>query len=261
MWKQPDFLDLPARAVKPRSQGITHVLDKGLTTPALEALLWQAGDLIDVVKIGWGIGYIDPTLEDRLKLCRHAGVMVSLGGTLLEIAVAQGRLDALRRWAAAHEIDAVEVSNGLQLLPVERKARLVRQLSADFVVFAEAGAKDGRAPVRPDCWVTEMEADLAAGARWVIAEGRESGTVGLYHADGHIREELVEVIASRVPVTRVIFEAPRKSQQTWFVQRFGPDVNLGNVPPDEVLPLETLRLGLRADTVDVPWPGRPAVAS
>jgi phosphosulfolactate synthase len=128
---------------------------------------------------------------------------------------------------------------------------LVRELSTDFVVLAETGAKDGHAPVVTEHWLTELAADLAGGARWVIAEGRESGTVGLYTDDGGVREELVDAIADRIPVERVIFEAPRKAQQAWFVRRFGPDVNLGNIPPDEVLPLETLRLGLRADTAAV----------
>ena len=130
----------------------------------------------------------------------------------------------------------------------ERKTELVRQLSADLTVFAETGAKDDHAPVVTEEWLAEMAADLDAGASWVIAEGRESGTVGLYHDDGSVRADLVEAIADRIPVDRVIFEAPRKAQQAWFIKRFGADVNLGNVPPEEVLALETLRLGLRADT-------------
>jgi phosphosulfolactate synthase len=178
-------------------------------------------------------------------------VSVCLGGTLLEVAAAQGRLDEFRRWATEIGVDSVEVSNGLQALSPARKVELVRTLAADFVVFAEAGVKDGHAPVVAESWLAEMEADLAAGADWVIAEGRESGTVGLYHDDGRVRDELVYSIAARIPVERVIFEAPKKAQQTWFVRRFGADVNLGNVPLDEALPLETLRLGLRADTAVV----------
>lgn len=248
MWDCPDFLELPERDHKPRRRGLTHVLDKGVTTAALEALLAQAGDFVDVLKIGWGIAYVDPTVKDRVALCNAAGVTVSLGGTLLEVCVAQGRVDELRRWAAGIGIDAVEVSDGLQAMTSARKTQLVRSLSADFMVLAETGAKDGHAPVVTDHWLAEMEADLAAGASWVIAEGRESGTVGLYHDDGSVRAELVEAIAARLPVDRVIFEAPRKAQQTWFIHRFGAGVNLGNVALDDVLPLETLRLGLRADT-------------
>jgi phosphosulfolactate synthase len=251
MWECPDFLDLPPRDTKPRRLGLTHVLDKGMTTSALEALLIQAGDYIDVVKIGWGIGYIDPTIKERVALCHSAGIVVSLGGTLLEVAAVQGRLDGLQRWAEHIGVDAVEVSNGLQAFSGETKVAVVRRLANHFTVLAEAGAKDGHAPVVAQQWLAEMEADLAAGARWVIAEGRESGTVGLYRADGSVREDLVDLLTSRLSLEQVIFEAPQKSQQVWFIRHLGLDVNLGNVAPDEVMPLETLRLGLRADTAQV----------
>ncbi len=248
MWDRPDFLELPERDHKPRGRGLTHVLEKGMTTRALEAQLAQTGELIDVLKIGWGIAYVDPTVKDQVALCNAAGVTVCLGGTLLEVCNAQGRVDNLRRWAAGLGIDAIEVSDGLQAMTAERKTELIATLSADFIVLAETGAKDGHVPVVTEQWLAEMEADLAAGATWVIAEGRESGTVGLYHGDGSLRVELVEAIAARLPLDRVIFEAPRKAQQVEFICRFGAGVNLGNVTPEEVLPLETLRLGLRADT-------------
>jgi phosphosulfolactate synthase len=222
-----------------------------MTTPALEALLAHVGDYVDVLKIGWGIAYIDPTVKDRVALCNAAGVTVSLGGTLLEVCVAQNRVAELRRWATGIGIDAIEVSDGLQALTPQQKTELVRTLSSDFTVLAETGAKDGHIPVITEQWLTEMEADLAAGATWVIAEGRESGTVGLYHSDASVRSELVEAISDRLPMDRVIFEAPQKAQQVEFIRSFGPGVNLGNVAPDEVLPLETLRLGLRADTAVV----------
>jgi phosphosulfolactate synthase len=248
VWDSPNFLELPERDRKPRRRGLTHVLDKGMTTAALDALLAQAGDFVDVLKIGWGIAYVDPMVKERIALCNAAGVMVSLGGTLLEVCVAQGRVDELRRWAAGIGVGAVEVSDGLQTLTPARKTELVRSLATDFTVLAETGAKDSHVPVVTEQWQAEMEADLAAGASWVIAEGRESGTVGLYHDDGSVRAELVDAIATCLPVDRVIFEAPHKSQQAWLIRRLGAGVNLGNVPLDEVLPLETLRLGLRADT-------------
>jgi phosphosulfolactate synthase len=210
-----------------------------------------------VIKIGWGIAYIDPDLKQRVALCQSAGVVSSLGGTLLEIAESQGRVAQLTEWAEENGITAVEVSDGLQALPPGRKTELVRRLAERFVVLAETGSKDGRVPVVASDWVDEMTADLDAGARWVVVEGRESGTVGLYHGDGSLRTELVDAIARRLPLDKVIFEAPRKPQQAWLVHHFGADVNLGNVPPDEVIPLETLRLGLRADTAVV----RGAVAS
>jgi phosphosulfolactate synthase len=248
MWDRPDFLDLPARSSKPRVQGLTHVLDKGVPVAVLDGVLAQAAELIDVLKIGWGISYVDRTLKQRVALCDAADILVSLGGTLLEVAAIRGRVRELRHWALEQGVRAVEVSNGLGMLTVDRKVELIRRLAADFTVLAETGAKDGRVPVVPALWVDEMKRDLDAGARWVIAEGRESGTVGLFQGDSSVREELVEAIASHLPLDRVIFEAPLKAQQAWFIRFLGPGVNLGNVPPEETLSLETLRLGLRADT-------------
>lgn len=257
MWDCPGFLDLPVREDKPRSRGLTHSLDRGTPIADLEARLGQVGHLIDVLKIGWGIAYVDPAIKQRAALCDTAGVTLCLGGTLLEIAVAQNRLPELRRWAADIGVHAVEVSNGLECLSVADKSSLVRSLSSEFVVLAETGAKDGHSPVVAANWLAEMEADLEAGATWVIAEGRESGTVGLYDTDGGVREDLVDAIAERIPLDRVIFEAPRKDQQAWFVRHLGFDTSLGNVAIDEVLPLETLRLGLRADTAVMPLPTMP----
>jgi phosphosulfolactate synthase len=245
----PSFLQLPARAAKPRSSGITHVLDSGLTPEGTRAFLGQAGHLVDIVKVGWGIGYIDPQLSTKVSTCTEHGCPVSLGGTLFEVAAIQDRVGELRDWALSVGMTHIEVSNGLRALTASRKHALVRELSADFVVLAETGAKEGNYPPTPAEWAEEMTRDLDAGASWVIAEGRESGTVGLYHADQGIREDLVSAILAWVPAEKVIFEAPGKSQQAWFVRQFGADVNIGNVAPASVLALETLRLGLRADTV------------
>lgn len=244
----PTFLDLPARSSKPRDRGVTHVLDKGLDVGATRALIAHVGGLLDVVKIGWGIGYVDPELAARVAAYRQAGTIVSLGGTLLEVVAAQGRVEELRAWALSVGIDAIEVSNGLGLLDRAGKTKLVEFFSQDFHVAAEVGSKDATTPVLARHWADEMRADLDAGARWVIAEGRESGTVGLYEQDGAVRDDLVGYLVARVPVDRMIFEAPHKAQQTWFIRTVGPEVNLGNIAPDDVLPLETLRLGLRADT-------------
>ncbi|TNC28258.1 phosphosulfolactate synthase [Amycolatopsis alkalitolerans] len=248
MANSPGFLDLPERAVKPRARGITHVLDKGLTPAATDALLSQVAHLIDIVKVGWGIGYVDPTLSRRAAACAAAGVSVCLGGTLLEVAARQGRVDELRSWALSVGITHLEVSNGLCLLDPDDKLALIKELSGQFTVLAETGAKDGTRPVHARQWAEEMARDLDAGARWVVAEGRESGTVGLYRSDQSIREDVVAAVVDRVGPENLIFEAPTKAQQTWFVRALGADVSLGNVEPSAVLPLETLRLGLRADT-------------
>jgi phosphosulfolactate synthase len=245
----PTFLKLPARAVKPRSRGITHVLDSGHTPEGMLAFLGQAAHLMDIVKIGWGIGYIDPALAAKVSMCAEHGCPVSLGGTLLEVVAMQDCVAEFRDWALQVGITHVEVSDGLRALPPSRKQTLIRELAADFVVLAETGAKEGNYPPTPAEWGEEMARDLDAGASWLIAEGRESGTVGLYRADQEIREDLVEGILAWVPPDKIIFEAPLKGQQAWFVRQLGADVNLGNVAPASVLALETLRLGLRADTV------------
>ena len=250
MFDQPQFLALPPRSEKPRTQGLTHVLDKGMSLRALEELLGHA-DYIDVVKIGWGIGYIAKDLASRVRMCRQADVSLCLGGTLLELAASRRAVPELARWAQAAGINALEVSNGLAAMSLPEKRELIRSLSNDFDVFAETGTKDDGDDTSPHQWVAEMEGDLEAGARHVIAEGRESGTVGLYRPDGSPRAELIAAITERLPFGRVIFEAPVKAQQTWLIRRFGADVGLGNVDPEEILALETLRLGLRADTADL----------
>ena len=245
---RPNFLTLPSRDSKPRSRGLTHVLDKGLTVPATAALIDQSADLIDIVKVGWGIGYVDPQFTQRVAAYRAAGVHVSLGGTFLEVCAAQGKVAELHEWALSCGVSVVEVSNGLGLLDRDAKAALVRQFSTDFTVAAEVGAKDPSVPVVADEWIAEMESDLEAGAQWLVTEGRESGTVGIYNGNGSVRDDLIDAIGARIPLERVIFEAPSKAQQTWFISTVGPHVNLGNIATDDVIPLETLRLGLRADT-------------
>jgi len=247
----PTFLDLPGRQVKPRTRGVTHVLDKGLGLAAAQGLLDHVAHLVDIVKIGWGIGYVDPGLAPKVAAYRAADIHVCLGGTLLEVCESQGKVAELREWALEAGISAIEVSDGLCALDRHRKSELVAELSRDFVVLAEVGSKDAATPVVGAEWLADMQADLDAGATWVIAEGRESGTVGIYDGDGGVRDALVETLLAKIPLDRIVFEAPHKAQQAWFVRHFGAEVNLGNIAPDEVLPLETLRLGLRADTAVV----------
>jgi phosphosulfolactate synthase len=247
----PGFLALPERTAKPRITGLTHVLDKGLSLVQLQSLIETGGTSIDFIKLGWGTAYVSNGVKAKVAMCRGAGINLCLGGTLFEIAVRQGRLHAYVRWLHRLGIKHIEVSNGAVDLPVQRKRALIRTLSAELRVIAEVGSKDSSRPVIAAEWVEEMAGDLEAGASLLIAEGRESGTVGLYHADGEVREELVEAITEALPAGRVLFEAPRKEQQAWLIRRIGSNVNLGNIPPAEVLALETLRLGLRADTLDL----------
>jgi len=246
-----DFLALPERAAKPRRRGVTHVIDKGLPIPTLEGLLEIAGAHIDFVKFGWGTAYVSAHIRAKVVACREAKVCTCVGGTLLELATVQGKLREFVRWADSIGFDAVEVSEGTVEFGAGIKSGLIEAMARDFVVLAEVGSKDGESPVRPADWAAQMEADLDSGATFVLAEGRESGTVGLYHPDGRIREPLVTALVARVPVDKIIFEAPAPAQQKWFVRHLGVDVNLGNVPTDEVIALETLRRGLRADTANL----------
>jgi phosphosulfolactate synthase len=243
-----DFLALPERTAKPRVRGVTHVIDRGLPISTLESLLDQAGAHIDFVKFGWGTAYVSRHIRDKVVACHDAKVRTCVGGTLLELATVQGKLREFVRWADSIGFEAIEVSEGTVELGAGIKAGLIEAMARDFTVLAEVGSKDPEVPVRPSAWVAQMEADLDAGAAFVLAEGRESGTVGLYHPDGRIREPLVSALVARVPAERIIFEAPVPAQQKWFVRHLGIDVNLGNVAPDEVIALETLRRGLRADT-------------
>jgi phosphosulfolactate synthase len=246
----PDFLDLPARTAKPRRAGITHVLDRGMSPLELESLLATAGEHIDLIKLGWGTAYVSRGVRDKVAICREAGIAVSLGGTLLEIAFEQGKVDAYLEWLRELGIDHVEVSNGSLGIPVEDKRALISQLAGEFTVIAEVGSKRSLDAVAEE-WVGEMLGDLAAGAALVIAEGRESGTVGLFDASGAVHAELVEAILHAVGPEVVIFEAPLRSQQTWLIRHAGPNVNLGNIKAEDVIALETLRRGLRFETLDL----------
>jgi phosphosulfolactate synthase len=243
-----DFLALPERTAKPRQRGVTHVIDRGLPIATLESLLDVAGAHIDFVKFGWGTAYVSRHIRAKVVACGEAKVRTCTGGTLLELASAQGKLREFVRWADSLGFDAVEVSEGTVDLGPGMKTGLIEALSRDFCVLAEVGSKDAARPVRAAAWAAVVQRDLDAGAAFVIAEGRESGNVGLYGPDGTVRESLVGALLTRLPSERIIFEAPAGAQQKWFVRRLGIDVNLGNVPPDDVIALETLRRGLRSDT-------------
>ncbi len=248
----PDFLALPQRPPKPREVGLTHVMDKGHSLQQIEGLFAGCGEYVDIVKLGWGTSYVTRNLRDKLDLYRNLGVPVVLGGTLLEVALGQGRFDEWRRWVSDLGLTHVEVSDGAITLDHDEKLRFIETLAKDFTVLSEVGSKDTTVVVAPYRWVEMILSELAAGAWKVITEARETGTAGLYRPDGEIRTGLVDEIVHSVDVDRLLFEAPQKAQQVWFITTFGPNVNLGNIPPEEIIPLETLRLGLRADTLGLP---------
>ena len=244
------FLDVPARSPKPRTRGLTHVIDKGLNLREIEGLFDTAGEYVDVVKLGWGTSYVTRNLEKKIALYRSLQTPVVCGGTLFEAAVGRGRLDEYRRWLSDNRFSHVEVSDGTIDLPHERKLELVAELARDFVVLSEVGSKDADVVYAPYQWVEWMTGELAAGAWKVITEARETGTAGIFRPTGEMRTGLIDEIVHEIDVGDIIFEAPTKASQAWFVRQFGPEVNLGNIPPEEVIPLETLRLGLRADTLN-----------
>jgi phosphosulfolactate synthase len=245
----PDFLDLPQRPTKPRENGLTHVIDVGLAPTDAESLMRIAADHIDLIRLGFGSAYVTGALQEKVDLYHSHGVPVALGGTLTELAWLQRRIDGLRAWLQELGVEHVEVSSGSVEIPAEEKAELIRALASDFTVFAEVGEKDPAAIMAPYRWVELIEQALEAGAAKVVCEGRASGDAGMYRPDGEARTGLIDEIVHAIDFHRLIFEAPQRHQQVWFIEHLGAEVNLGNIRPDDVIPLETLRLGLRADTL------------
>lgn len=245
----PDFLDLPARPAKPRDTGLTHVIDIGLSPNDAENLMKTAAAHIDLIRLGFGSAYVTGALQEKVDLYQRHGVPVALGGTLTEIAWLQRRVDGLRAWLQELGVQHVEVSSGSVAIPPDEKADLIRTLAQDFTVYAEVGEKDPAAIMAPYVWVELINEALEAGAAKVVCEGRASGDAGLYRRDGEPRTGLLDEVVHSIDFHRLIFEAPQRHQQVWFIEHLGPEVNLGNIRPDDVIPLETLRLGLRADTL------------
>jgi phosphosulfolactate synthase len=244
-------LDLPARSSKPRDRGITHLMDRGLSLAEVDGLMEVAGDSVDIVKLGFGTALATGNLEPKLARYKQHDVPVVLGGTITELAVQQKRVDELVRWIRELGLVHIEVSDGtIDFDPAEKQALIERLAGDGFVVLSEVGSKDNEKIMAPYRWVELIQAELAAGAWKVICEGRETGTAGIARPDGELRQGLIDEIAHAIDPAQVIFEAPQKDQQVVLIKRFGADVNLGNIPPADVLPLETMRLGLRSDTME-----------
>jgi phosphosulfolactate synthase len=243
------FLSLPKRTSKPRSVGITHVLDKGMGLHEMTDVLATASDFIDIVKLGWGTGYVTQNVLDKIRAYHEAGIPVCFGGTLLEVAIIQNRFEQFRDMALSVGITHVEISTGVINMSPREKGKYIAQLAKDFVVLSEVGSKDAEHIIPPYKWVEFIESDLQAGAWKVICEARESGTVGLYFGTGEVRSGLIEEIVAKIDPSAVVFEAPLKAQQAWLIKKFGGEVNLGNISSHEIIGLETLRLGLRADSM------------
>jgi phosphosulfolactate synthase len=233
--------------LRERSAGLTHVIDKGLGPRGWEDVLEVSGHLIDVVKLGWGTSYVTKSLERKLAVLQEKPVVI--GGTFFEVVYVKDRVDEYKRWLGELGLTHVEISDGTVDIPRERKLELIADFARDFTVLSEVGSKDSSVEHTAEEWKRWLQEELDAGAWKVITEAREGGTAGIFDAGGGMRTELIGEIAEAVGTENVIFEAPSKAAQAWFVKEFGPEVNLGNIPPDEVIPLETLRLGLRGDTL------------
>src|SRR5919202_483066 len=227
--------------------GLTHVIDKGLGPRAWEDVLETAGEHISIVKLGWGTAAVTGNLGRKLEVLREKPVVI--GGTYFEVVYAKGKLDEYKSWLHGLGLQHVEISDGTVEIPRERKLELIADFARDFTVLSEVGSKDSSVEYTAAEWTQWLNEELAAGAWKVITEAREGGTAGIFDSAGGMRTELIGEIAMTVCPVNVVFEAPTKAAQAWFIKQFGPSVNLGNIPPDEVIPLATLRLGLRGDTL------------
>lgn len=239
---------LPERSSKPRSSGVTMVMDKGLSLREAEDLIERAGSYIDLLKLGFGTAVVSSNLKKKIKLYQDAGLRVYCGGTLFEAFFVRDMLDEYVKFIDAHGIDCLEVSDGSMVIPHDRKCEVIRDLSKNYRVLSEVGSKEEGILISPKKWIQMMRDELDAGSWKVIAEARESGTVGIYRPNGTAHTILINKILSKVNGDDILWEAPKKEQQVWFIKHMGSHVNLGNIAPTDVIPLECLRMGLRGDT-------------
>jgi phosphosulfolactate synthase len=242
--------DLPERTQKPRNNGLTMVMDRGLSLRQVEDFIEVAGDNTDIVKLGWGTSYVTPNLSEKVKLYHDAGIPVYFGGTLFEAFIVRNQFDDYCRLIDKYQLQYVEVSDGSITILHDVKCEYIHKLKGLATVISEVGSKDVQKIFAPYKWIQLMKTELEAGAWKVIAEARESGNVGIYRDSGEVRQGLVDEILTQIPQESIIWEAPQKAQQVWFIKLLGANVNLGNIAPIDMIPLETIRLGLRSDTFD-----------
>ncbi|MEO0474254.1 MAG: phosphosulfolactate synthase [Bacteroidota bacterium] len=239
---------LPDRTHKPRTSGLTMIMDKGLSVREAEDFLSVAASHADIIKLGWATSAVTDNLEAKLDVYRAAGIPFYLGGTLLEAFYIRGQIDEYLRVLDKYKIGHLEVSDGSIDISETEKCQLISRLAQNFTVLSEVGSKNPDKVLRPSQWIEMMQRELDAGSWKVIAEARESGTVGMFRGDSSIRGDLIGEILDVISPESVLWEAPQKSQQVWFIKLLGTNVNLGNIAPVDAIPLETLRLGLRGDT-------------
>lgn len=248
MTKNFELSHIPERPERPREAGVTMMMDKGLSLRETENIIDASGEYFDIAKFGFGTAYVTKNLEEKIKLYKSAGIRPYFGGTLFELFIARNDFDGFRRLIDKYDLDLCEVSDGSIILKHDDKLEYIRKLAKDRTVMSEVGSKDAGIIISPAKWIKMMSTELEAGSWKVIAEGRESGTVGVFRPNGTAHTYLINKIIAKIDPNRILWEAPKKTQQVWFIRLFGPNVNLGNIAPNEVIPLECLRLGLRGDT-------------
>jgi len=239
---------LPERTAKPRNAGLTMVMDKGLSIREAEDFMSVGSEYTDFVKLGFGTSLITPGFDKKIQLYKKAGVIPYFGGTLFEAFIIRNMFSEYVDFMFKYGVEFVEVSDGSYDIEHDKKLEYISRLAERFTVISEVGSKKADVVYSPDEWVSMMKAELNAGSIKVIAEARESGTTGIYNEDGSINNKIITAISEHVKLENVLWEAPLKSQQAWFIKHFGANVNLGNIAPTEIIPLESLRLGLRGDT-------------
>lgn len=250
MYNNFSLTKIPSRTIKPRESGCTMVMDKGLSLREAEDLIEVAGNYIDLVKFGWATSYVTPNLKEKLDIYKSAGINTYFGGTLFEAFIVRNQFEDYLRLLEKYKMRFAEVSDGSIELEHEEKCEYIRKLSQHVTVLSEVGSKDVQKIIPPYKWIQLMQAELDAGSWKVIGEAREGGNVGLFRSSGEVRSGLVEEILTKIPFEKIIWEAPQREQQVWFIKLLNSNVNLGNIAPNEVIPLETLRLGIRSDTFD-----------
>ncbi|MBA9078875.1 phosphosulfolactate synthase [Rufibacter quisquiliarum] len=243
-----EITQVPERTAKPRESGFTMAMDKGLSLREAENFVEVSGEFVDIVKLGWATSYVTPNLDKKIAIFHEAGIPVYFGGTLFEAFIVRGQFDDYRRLLDKYNLSYAEVSDGSIDMDHELKCKYIRTLAEQVTVLSEVGSKDAEKIIPPYKWISLMQAELDAGAWKVIGESREAGNVGLFRSTGEVRSGLVEEILTKIPFEKIIWEAPQKAQQVFFIKLLGANVNLGNIAPNEIIPLETIRLGLRGDT-------------
>ncbi|MBL4715720.1 MAG: phosphosulfolactate synthase, partial [Bacteroidia bacterium] len=240
--------DLPERTSKPREAGITMVMDKGLSINEVENFISMSAEFTDFVKFGWATSFVTANLKDKLTAYKNAGIKTYFGGTLFEAFVVRGQYDDYKKLLDKYDLEFCEVSDGSMTMEHDEKCKYIEDLSKQVTVLSEVGSKDADVIYPPYKWIEFIQKEIEAGAWKVIAEARESGNVGLYRGTGEVRSGLVQEILTKIDQDQILWEAPLKPQQIYFIKLLGANVNLGNIAPNEVIPVETLRLGLRSDT-------------